>query len=129
MDVAYIKQREWAFARGFTEKLGVGSGHNQHPEKHRGWRGGVTRFRKYLKSSCERCGSTRFLCAHHRDRDRNNGAESNIETVCKSCHQKEHDVHRNWLIGLDDARRKKFSRWLTHLNQTLPRVNGKNASR
>ena len=127
--VAYIKQREWAFAHGFVGKLGVGSGGNQHPEKYPNWRGGATKFRRHRKVACERCGSTRFLCAHHRDRNRDNGAADNIETLCKSCHQKEHEVYRNYLVGMNAARRKMFSRWLIHLNKTLPRINGKNASR
>lgn len=45
---------------------------------------------------CERC-STDLLeatskewCAHHRDHDRTNNVASNIELLCKRCHQIEH---------------------------------------
>jgi hypothetical protein len=44
------------------------------------------RARKHLADSCEACGETRQLQAHHVDQDiRNNGA-TNIQTLCKWCH-------------------------------------------
>lgn len=66
---------------------------------------------KYLKQSCERCGwgiVPAVLQIHHRDRDRENGAESNIETLCPTCHMVEHH-------GANDGpylRKHNTPRWL-----------------
>lgn len=41
---------------------------------------------------CQRCGATEKLAVHHKTPRRDGGAdhESNLKTVCKSCHVKEH---------------------------------------
>lgn len=41
---------------------------------------------------CERCGLDDLgtLTAHHRDRNHSNNEDVNLETLCGSCHQKEH---------------------------------------
>jgi hypothetical protein len=61
------------------------------------WKGGVSSryWRRFRKDACERCGGTRFLVVHHRDRNRRNGDPSNFETLCKRCHSIEHDVAVN----------------------------------
>jgi hypothetical protein len=45
-----------------------------------------------LPNECSRCGSTVNLCVHHKDRNRKHNEVCNLEIVCKSCHQKEHDA-------------------------------------
>jgi len=70
-------------------------GYNQSDENNNNYINGLGMFRKYRKGFCERCGSTDNLCAHHRDRNRKNNVPENIETLCKSRHQKEHDVYLN----------------------------------
>ncbi len=62
-------------------------------EKNGGWKGGIQIYRQFKKEACERCSATRFLIVHHRDRDRYNNADSNLETLCRSCHAIEHDIH------------------------------------
>jgi hypothetical protein len=57
------------------------------------WKGGVSQeyvIKTCKKDKCERCGSTRYLRAHHIDRDRN---INRVETLCQSCHTYEHRVH------------------------------------
>lgn len=44
------------------------------------------RARKHLKSSCEACGETRQLQAHHVDQNKANNAAENIQTLCRWCH-------------------------------------------
>lgn len=44
------------------------------------------RARKHLKRNCEACGYTRALQAHHMDQDIANNEGSNIQTLCKHCH-------------------------------------------
>lgn len=46
--------------------------------------------RKMREESCENCGITETLCAHHKDRDWTNNAPSNIQTLCNSCHTSLH---------------------------------------
>lgn len=58
------------------------------------WQGGISRriAAQHRKEACERCGSQRFLCVHHRDRNRRNNQPDNLETLCKRCHQIEHGL-------------------------------------
>lgn len=65
---------------------------HQKLDKHPSWRGGVTAYRRFRKDQCERCGSRRHLLVHHRDENRKNNDQSNLETLCKSCHQQHHAV-------------------------------------
>jgi len=51
--------------------------------------------RKQMRNCCERCSSQRFLEVHHKDRDLTNNHISNLETLCRSCHAKEHERWRN----------------------------------
>ena len=39
---------------------------------------------------CERCGSTRNVDVHHKDRNHLNNTPENLELLCRSCHMKEH---------------------------------------
>lgn len=47
-------------------------------------------YRKYKKTSCERCFSDKFLIVHHKDENRQNNILSNLETLCRKCHQTHH---------------------------------------
>ena len=44
------------------------------------------RARKHRRSSCEACGSTEQLHAHHADGQPENNAVENIQTLCVYCH-------------------------------------------
>ena len=46
--------------------------------------------RKMREASCEDCGSTKTLCAHHQDGNWTNNSPSNIKTLCSSCHTSLH---------------------------------------
>ncbi len=35
---------------------------------------------------CAACGSQKMLCVHHVDENPQNNAESNLQTLCNSCH-------------------------------------------
>lgn len=90
-------------------EVGVGKGRssrnkgNTAPGYKNGWTSYKTRGRE-LKiergNCCERCqkslvDATRWewVC-HHRDHDRSNPADDNLEILCKRCHQIEHEC---WL--------------------------------
>jgi len=119
---------DWQVKKGIIKQPGVGTGHGQEsgPEHHSYKPDAPHRYRDFIKDVCEKCGSKKFLCGHHRDQDRSSNVESNIQTLCKKCHQKEHKTHLNFLVGLDDVRRAKLAANMTKLNKTLPRKNGKN---
>lgn len=85
------KSRKAKFLRE-GRQFGVGTGHAQGKgEDHHSYKTGIGVYRQFKKDSCERCGSTKFLCVHHKDHDRHNNVPKNVETLCKSCHQREHN--------------------------------------
>lgn len=52
-----------------------------------GWK--TTGYRR--KTACERCGSKNRLRVHHKDRNpKNNHDHNNLETLCMTCHTREH---------------------------------------
>jgi|SRR5665213_64517 len=59
------------------------------------------RARKLRGPKCEACGTTRKLQAHHVDQDIANNHPTNIQTLCKECHDFWHATQRRlgWLIA------------------------------
>jgi hypothetical protein len=97
------RRRSYNFrvANGFIKKPGVGSGGNQFGCMNSQYRRGHTiaasllqRLRRDADVACSRCASWAVL-AHHRDRDVTNNEISNIEFLCKRCHQVEHRCWEN----------------------------------
>lgn len=106
---------------------GVGSGDNQGiGPSHHSYKDGIGTYRQFTGTSCEQCGSAKFLCAHHRDEDRTNNVKENIQTLCKRCHQLLHNCAAALPKIMTEEHRKKLSDNMKRLNATLPRVNGKN---
>lgn len=93
-------------------KHGVGSGNafGKGPG-HPVYKDGIGIFRRFKKDKCERCSSTKFLCVHHKDQNRHNNVLSNLETLCKRCHQLEHDCYAALPKGeaLSDMLRKRMA--------------------
>lgn len=58
------------------------------------------RARRHRRSSCEACGSTERLHAHHVDGRPENNEASNIQTLCVYCHNFLHATaeRRNWTM-------------------------------
>jgi hypothetical protein len=48
------------------------------------------RVLKFLKASCEHCGTLEKLSIHHIDRDWRNNDPANLQTLCTSCHTSLH---------------------------------------
>ena len=85
-------------------EVGVGSGNSSknkgktHPHYKNGWTS-YFKLRKVVKDSirfCEACGKDllnasryEWVC-HHKDHNRENSAISNLQLLCKRCHQIEH---------------------------------------
>src|SRR6266704_4224194 len=70
--------------------------HDSSEEKNHMWKGGIQTYRRKRKSSCERCGSTRYLDVHHKNENRYDNRDANLETLCRRCHHKHHDRARNF---------------------------------
>lgn len=84
---------------GRIKNPGVGSGNAQGSGKeHHTYKNGIGAYRQHIKSHCERCSSQRNLVVHHIDRERTNNDPDNLETICRSCHHAEHEIH-NWPKG------------------------------
>jgi hypothetical protein len=90
---------------------GIGTGQNNPlGEDSPHYRSGIGLFKKYRKDKCERCSSTKFLCVHHKDEDRYHNSPDNLETLCKRCHQLEHDCTKNIVdISKSPEARKRLS--------------------
>lgn len=91
-------QKQYAYKTGRIKNPGVGSGNAQGRWKdHHSYTKGLGSYQQFVKEECERCGSTKNLVVHHKDHDHSNQDEvNNFETLCKSCHQKEHGCWNNF---------------------------------
>lgn len=70
-------------------EIGVGSG-NYSTNKDKVTTG-ISIYRRLITSdSCTRCGSRKNLLVHHKDEDRTNNQVTNLEVLCKACHQSHH---------------------------------------
>lgn len=125
---AVLSQRtyDWQVAKGIIKNPGVGTGHAQGTgvEHHSFKATAPHRYRDYVKTACEKCGSTKYLCGHHLDHNRSNNNPENIQTLCKRCHQVEHKCYLNFKMS--EAARKAAALRMKTLNKILPRKNGKN---
>jgi hypothetical protein len=97
-------------SRGREDFIGVGKGGNAPTgtaSPH--WVSGIGVYKKLrnelfemVGKVCQRCNkdlseaSPHHWCGHHIDHDRTNNTMDNIEIVCKSCHQIEHEVWKNF---------------------------------
>jgi hypothetical protein len=61
------------------------------------------RARKHLKALCEACGTDQQLQAHHIDQDKRNNEPTNIQTLCRWCHDFHHATAKR--LGLAVAGR------------------------
>ena len=92
-----------------TTEIGVGSGNsskNKGHYTHPSFKTGIQAYRNIYKDACiiprtdgkkmkcELCGSEKYLCIHHLDHNRENNNISNLQCLCKKCHQKHH-IKRN----------------------------------
>jgi hypothetical protein len=64
------------------------------------------RARRHRKKACEACGYTRFLHAHHVDQNQENNDQTNLQTLCKHCHNFWHTAAKR--LGLEVAGRMPF---------------------
>ena len=79
---------------GRIKKPGVASGGNQIGSDNHMYKTGIGTYSKkafdFYGKICNRCQSIDKLLVHHQDEDRSNNDLSNLEVLCKGCHQKHH---------------------------------------
>jgi len=93
----YALKKGWAYGVGSGGLTGSG-------EDNQNYKNGIGIFQTKLRHEirkerryCERCGedlinvSRHHWCVHHIDHDRTNNKKSNLELLCKRCHQVEHN--------------------------------------
>jgi len=105
-------QRQKIYNRRSREKrglpVGVGKGGNTRrftdDSQYSTGIGNFHRLRRHLRSTikhCQRCGKDlseakrHEWCTHHKDHDRTNNVLENLEILCKSCHQTEHECWKH----------------------------------
>jgi hypothetical protein len=82
-------------------------GYNQKGSANNNWVSGIGAYRHAdLPKECNRCGSDKFLCVHHKDGNRHNNEISNLERLCKRCHQISHGCID--VLPKDGEHRRKF---------------------
>lgn len=101
-----------------TQKPGVGKGGSTpFGELNPYFRHGRSIFGRWAKEKlvelnykCERCGATidtsvkGMWAGHHKDHDKTNNIKSNLEVLCKRCHQVEHECW-NAFQGVNNGNR------------------------
>ena len=72
------------------KKKYIRKGYNQSGNKNNNWKGGIGTYIEFSKNKqCNRCKNKATL-THHKDENRYNNEESNLEALCKRCHQVHH---------------------------------------
>jgi predicted nucleic acid-binding Zn ribbon protein len=88
------EQQHKKYVRTYVKK-----GYNQRAENNNNWKGGINRdyYQRVAltgkQKRCERCGGTRNVVTHHKDRDRYNNKSYNLELLCRKCHTAEHKLN------------------------------------
>lgn len=75
-------------------------GYDQRGESNNNWKGGTEPYYRRIAYEaygkiCSRCGATKRIGVHHKDRNRRNNDLENLEVLCKRCHQLEHACYKN----------------------------------
>lgn len=90
-----IKNREQC--NRYRSEHFVPKGYNQAGTNNNAWKNGSGWYKTIAKEigHCEICSSKEFLVVHHKDRNRENNARTNLIVMCRSCHAKEHSLADN----------------------------------
>lgn len=87
---------QYCLRKNKFKKPGVGSGGNQLGENNHQYKTGIGTYSskaiKYYGAVCNRCSTEQNILVHHIDEDRTNNSLSNLEVLCKQCHQNHHCI-------------------------------------
>jgi hypothetical protein len=114
------RQTAFRVRKGIMKHPGVGSGGAQWGEDNHRWKPGdqpkTTKYTGDYRTRCLRlwgtvcvvCGSENNITAHHVDGDYANYADSNLVSLCESCHKK---VHRKRKQTVEQCKEMLFTLW------------------
>lgn len=51
---------------------------------------------KHIGTECETCGDVEDLVVHHVNGDRTNNSADNLQTLCRGCHVRHHNLNREY---------------------------------
>lgn len=105
-------QKHLIWKKGVNVGIGSGTGSGSSNNYYKNGNGVFRSMADALKKEfehCEKCGKDLFevsryhWCVHHIDHDHSNNVWHNLQLLCKSCHQKEHDCGKH-LKGVETKR-------------------------
>lgn len=110
-----------------TVRIGVGSGHAQHP-KHinnniQNIKSDVKNYRRLVitgEDSCAICGYNKFqqaLQVHHKDMNRTNNSKDNLIILCSNCHTVLHKYIIKKLKGLSNVTSTELTSYIQDLKK------------
>lgn len=74
----------------------IRKGYKQGGTSNNNWKGGIATYRNLIeKTACAKCSGEKSLLIHHVDEDRYNNDVSNLQVLCKRCHQIQHKCANN----------------------------------
>lgn len=93
------REHELESRRENWHKTYIRKGYNQSGKNNNAWKGGRSpqyyqKVAEQLPSQCAHCFSPAVL-VHHKDEDRSNSDITNLERLCKRCHQLHHNCSQN----------------------------------
>ena len=81
---------------GLIKAPNVGSGGNQWSINNHQYKNGIGFYSKkafkHYGKVCNKCASVKHLLVHHIDHNRSNNDLTNLEILCKKCHQEHHCI-------------------------------------
>ena len=86
---------------------GKGSGSNQWGKNNHQYKNGLGSYKKVFderfryKKCCAMCGADEFVI-HHMDGNRKNNDIDNLVPLCRPCHSKWHEIHKNFKSRTDN---------------------------
>lgn len=102
------RSHEKSMCKARHQRTYVRTGYKQAGVCNNNWKGGIGTYREgRILNDCNRC-ENRAVLTHHIDRNRNNNVNSNLEDLCKKCHQEEHKCSDSLPKGAELSELKKI---------------------
>lgn len=106
--------------RRYCDKLCFAKGNTGQKKAVLQWAAAHARARKICPNGpCKKCGKPAATDVHHKDGDWNNNSPTNLERICRGCHNKEHRQRKVCTIcgkpqkglGYCDKHYQRFKKW------------------
>lgn len=92
-----MKLSNEAIRKGFRSENGLIQKYTIDGRKRKNWKNRRGYSRQFIKENCERCGTNKNLTVHHIIplNKKKDYSEPNCQTLCRSCHDKVHNMKNN----------------------------------